>query len=177
MRFRDFACLMLLGVGLLGASCAAHAADCITGQSAVLSLVEDSDVRAICGALAIRVRARDDPRGNVNIFATYPEFEDPKTPAERRYNEWIRELVGTMNFDDPLDVPVDHANEDLLAVSSLYRSPRLISASYSRWLCCGAHGMTVAGAINIDVGQGTLLSPGDLIDMGTVANLCWQQFS
>lgn len=177
---------MLLGVSLLVVFREARTADCISGrvdydkwghQIAALSLVEDADARQVCGSLGIRVRARDDPRLNVNVFATYPEFDKPGDAAEKRYNEWISGVVATMDFDRPIILSENEKVEDVLVLDSLYRSKRLISAAYGRWLCCGAHGISAGGSINIDAASGMLVSPQHLFSLPAVANQCWQQFT
>jgi hypothetical protein len=186
MRFRHVTCALLLSAGLFAVFCDARAADCISErvdydrwghEIAALSLAEGADARQVCGSLGIRVRAGKDSRLNVNIFATYPEFEDPQDPAERRYNEWIRGVVATMDFDRPIILSENEKVEDVLVLASLYRSGRLISAAYGRWLCCGAHGMSAGGSINIDVASGMLVSPQDLFNLPAIANQCWQQFA
>jgi hypothetical protein len=186
MRFRHVACSLILSAGLFTVFRDAQAADCISErvdydrwghQIAALSLTEDADARQVCGSLGIRVRAGKDSRLNVNIFATYPEFEDPQDPTERRYNEWIRGVVATMDFDRPITLSANEKVEDVLVLTSLYRSTRLISAAYSRWLCCGAHGVPAGGSINIDVASGMPVSPQDLVSLPAVANECWRQFA
>jgi len=185
MRFRHVACV-LLSVGLFAMLPEAHAADCVSErvdydkwghEIAALSLSADADARLVCGSLGIRVRSRNDPRLNVNVFATYLEFEDPQVPGERRYNEWIGGVVATMDFDRPIVLLENDKVEDVLVLASLYRSGRLISAAYDRWLCCSTPGMSAGGSINIDVASGTLVSPRDLFDLSAVANQCWQQFA
>lgn len=186
MGFRRVVCSLFLSVGLFAASREGQAADCISEradydkwghQIAVLSLAEDAGVRRVCGSLGIRVRARNDPRLNVNVFATWAEFEDPQHPAERHYNEWIGSAVATMDFDRPIILSENEKVEDVLVLASLYRSKRLISAAYDRWLCCGTPGMAAGGSINIDVASGTPVSPQNLFNLSAVANQCWRQFA
>jgi hypothetical protein len=171
---------------LFAASREGQAADCTSErvdynkwghEIAALSLNDDADARQVCGSLAIRIRASNDSRLNVNVFATWPEFEDPRHPAERRYNEWIGSVVATMDFGRPILRSENEKVEDVLVVVSLYRSSRLISAWYDRWLCCGTPGMSAGGSINIDVASGALVSPQDLFNLSAVANQCWQQFA
>src|SRR5262249_50764589 len=59
----------------------------------------------------------------------------------------------------------------------LYRSDRLISARYSRSLCCGAQSKTLYRSINVDLTRWTLFSPDDLVSLGATANACWRQFA
>ena len=186
MRFRRVACSLLLYAGLFTTFAKAQAADCVSErvdydkrghQIAALSLAEDADSKRVCGFLSIRVRARNDPRLNVNVFATYPEFEDPQQLAEQRYNGWIGGVVATMDFDRPITLSANEKVEDVLVVASLYRSKRLISAAYDRWLCCGTPGMSAGGSINIDVASGMVVSPQDLFRLSAIANQCWQQFA
>jgi hypothetical protein len=186
MRSRRIACSLLLYAGLFTTFAKAQATDCVSErvdydkwghQIAALSLVEDADSKRLCGSLAIRVRARNDPRLNVNVFATYPEFDKPRDAAEKRYNEWISGVVATMDFDRLIILSENEKVEDVLVLASLYRSKRLISAAYGRWLCCGTPGMAAGGSINIDVTSGALVSPQDLFNLSAVANQCWQQFA
>ncbi len=142
-----------------------------------MSPTGDADARATCGRLVARVRARADPRTNVNVSATYLEFDDPDDAAEKRYNEWIRDVVATMDFERPITLFENEKVEDVLILASLYRSKRLISAAYDRWLCCGAHGMSVGGSINIDTASGMRVLPQDLFGLPAVANQCWRQFA
>ncbi|SEO35589.1 hypothetical protein SAMN02990966_01769 [Rhodospirillales bacterium URHD0017] len=142
-----------------------------------VSPIGDVDTRATCGRLVSRARVRDDARGNVNVSATYLEFDDPRDAAEKRYNEWIGGVVATMDFDRPIALSANEKIDDVLILESLYRSRRLISAAYSRWLCCGAHGMSAGGSINIDAASGMLVSPQTLVSLPAVANECWRQFA
>jgi hypothetical protein len=178
--------MTILGAGLLASSHEARAVDCLAvtsdwdsrGREVVsVSPTADADARATCGRLIARVRARDDARRNVNVSATYVEFDDPRDAAEKRYNEWIGGVVATMDFDRPITLSENEKVEDVLILESLYRSRRLISAAYSRWLCCGAHGFSAGGSINIDVASGTLVSPQDLLSLPAVADQCWRQFA
>lgn len=137
----------------------------------------DVDARAICGRLVARVRARDDSGGSIDVSATYLEFDEPRHAAERRYNEWIGGVVATMDFDRPIALSENEKVEDVLVLTSLYRSKRLISAAYSRWLCCGAHGVSAGGSINIDAATGAPVSPEGLVSLPAVANECWRQFA
>jgi hypothetical protein len=184
MRVPHVACLMILSACLFATFRPTRAADCISGrvdydkwghEIAVLSLA--ADAKQICGSLAIRVRARDDSRLSVNVFATYPEFENPQGPAERRYNEWLGNVIATMDFDRPITLSENEKIEDVLVLTSLYRSRRLISAAYYRWLCCGAHGISAGGSINLDAASGIIVSPQDLFSLPAVANQCWRQFA
>jgi hypothetical protein len=137
----------------------------------------DADTWASCGRLIARVRARDDSRGNINVSATYLEFDDPRDAAEKRYNEWIGGVVATMDFDRPITLSENEQVEDVLVLESLYRSARLISGAYSRWLCCAAYGFSAGGSINIDAASGALVSPQDLFSLPAVADQCWRQFA
>ena len=160
--------------------------DCVTvtsdwdrrGREVVsVSPTGDADTRATCGRLIARARTRDDSRANINVSATYLEFDDPRDAAERRYNEWIGGVVATMDFDRPITLSENEKVEDVLVLESLYRSRSLISAAYSRWLCCGAHGLSAGGSINIDVASGMIASPQDLFSLPMVAEQCWRRFA
>jgi hypothetical protein len=186
MGFRHVACSLLMSAGLFAASGEGRAADCISNrvdydrwrhQIAALSLAADANARQICGSLDIRVRSRNDPRLNVNVFAIYPEFDNPRDAAEKRYNEWIGSVVATMDFDRIIILSENEKVEDVLVLASLYRSKRLISAAYDRWLCCGAHGVSAGGSINIDAASGMLVSPQTLVSLPAVASECWRQFA
>jgi hypothetical protein len=186
MRSRAVAWLMVLGVASLAAFSDVRAVDCMTvtrdwdsrGREGFSVLpTGDAVTRAACGSLVARFRAPDDRRRNVNISATWLEFDNPQNAAEKRYNEWISGVVSTMDFDRPINLLESEKVEDVLILGSLYRSTRLISAMYDRWLCCGAHGISAGGSINIDMASGMLVSPQDLFDLPAVASHCWRQFA
>lgn len=176
MKFRYLAILMAALV--LTTSAAARAADCVEVRE-----VYDAEGRQVfelmladrsCGPLRIVERRREDPRLEVNIFATYPVFDPARDDAERRYNDWAGRLPERMNFTKPLEVA--GANVDTMA-GTLYRSPRLLSAHAGGWTCCGAHGMSWARSLNLDVHTGRDVWLGDLVDIARVADRCWQEFS
>jgi hypothetical protein len=163
-----------------------RAADCIStretydssGRHTVdVSMAADGDIRKFCGPLKVVIRERDsDPRPNVRISAVYLEFDTPQLTSEQLYNEIIHRWVDRINFDMPVNIGPDQKHEQILDISSFYRSTRLISATYFQWLCCGAHGIGGATAINVDVERNALLVPKDLFHLGAVANFCWEQF-
>jgi hypothetical protein len=168
MRFRHW--LILSGMALLTASSEAYPADCISARSIL------ADVEKLCGNLKVVTRTRDDPRPNVRVSAVYVEFVDPRTAAERIYNQTIKAWVGHMLFDVAIDVGRDQKAEDTLTIASFYRSPRLLSVRYDRWGCCGSHGGGGPETINVDLGREAILVTSDLFRLDDVANFCWQQF-
>jgi hypothetical protein len=149
----------------------AAAADCISVQHDDVSIL----AAAPCGELRLMQRRRDDQRPNIDIAATWIEFTAPSGPGEWRYNDWVRTQLASLNFDKPL--AAGHKSEDYLAIRSLYRSQRLISARYARRVCCGSSGTTIYGSVNVDLARWTLLSPDELVSLGATANTCWRQFA
>ncbi len=171
MRFLFVLATVLLGSGVLTEPRGAQAADCVKGGN----ILEAS--AAICGSLKIVDRRRDDPRPNIDISATYAEFDPARNAAEHRYNEWVRQRPGKMNFTGSLEIPPYSTNVADTMAASLYRSKRLLSASISGWVCCGAHGFHWDDTLNIDTETGRDIALGDLVRLTPVANFCWQQFS
>jgi hypothetical protein len=151
----------------------ATAADCLVSRPGEISIVP---VPA-CDGLEVKSRKRDDPSSNVDVTATWVEFTEPGNAGEWRYNDWIRKQVATLNFDRPIKGPADRQREDRLGLATLYRSPQLISARYSRWVCCGVRGDTLYGSVNVDIARWTLLTPDRLVSLGAAANFCWRQFA
>jgi hypothetical protein len=151
----------------------AEAADCITVRQGDIALVK----QAGCGELRVLSRKRDERQANVDIAATWIEFAVPAGPAEWRYNDWIHKQVATLNFEKPIKLTPELYNEDRLAIDSLYRSPRLISARYARWVRFGPDGNTLYGSLNVDIARWTLWSPDNLVSLGHAANACWRRFA
>src|SRR6476661_5500359 len=151
----------------------AEAADCITVRQGDVTVVRD----ARCGDLKVLSRKRDDLRPNIDVAATWIEFALPSSPAEWRYNEWVRKQLATLNFDKPLNLSSELKSEDRFVIHSLYRSDRLISARYSRSVCCGGNADTFYGSLNVDITRWTLFSPDDLVSLGAAANACWRRFA
>lgn len=150
---------------------AAQAADCIAVRQGDVTIAKDSG----CGELKLNSRQRDEP--NIEIGATWIEFAEPAGPGEWRYNDWVHKQIASINFDKPITSVPDKRREDRFTIRSFYRSDRLISARYGRWLCCGGNaGDTIYGSVNVDLARWTLLSPDDLVSLGAAANVCWQQF-
>ena len=176
---------LLFGLALT-APMEGRAADCIStrdsydsaGRETVdVSMAADADVRKFCGPLQVVVRERDnDPRPNVRISAVYLEFGEPQLASEQVYNEVIQRWVDRIKFDMPVNIGPHGKHEQILQISSFYRSTRLISATYLQWLCCGAHGIGGSTAMNVDIERNALLVPRDLFHLGAVANYCWEQF-
>lgn len=178
MAFRCLAVLFLVALGFPGVS-AAYAADCVQARGDYDAWGRDSAtlriVSAGCGSLRIVDRRRDDTRTEVNVFATYPVFDPARDDAERRYNQWVNERPGKMNFTGP--IVLGGANVADTMTGTLYRSPRLLSAGIGGWLCCGAHGTTWADSLNIDSRTGRDVRLADLVKLADVADHCWAEFS
>jgi hypothetical protein len=167
-RRRVLVCLLaVLSPGL------AEAADCVVARDGDVSLVEAEP----CDGLKLMKRQRDDPRPNVEVAATWVEFVAPRNAGEWRYNEWVRRQIKVLNFDRPLNAVAEHKSEERLGVASLYRSQRLISARYVRWVCCDMKISTIYASVNVDIARWTLFSPDDLVSLGAASNFCWQRFS
>lgn len=178
MAFRCLAALLLAVLGFFGVS-AASAADCIQAREDYDAWGRPSVTLTIisvgCGSLKIVDRRRDDTRTQVNVFATYPVFDPARDDAERRYNEWVGERPGKMNFADPVERAGAVVADTL--VGTLYRSPRLLSAATRGWLCCGAHGITWADSLNVDSRSGRDVRLADLVKVEAVADRCRAAFS
>lgn len=165
--------IRILGAALLAMllPAAAQAADCIAVRQDDVTIVKDAG----CGELRLLSRQRDELAAEIG--ATWIEFVEPAGPGEWRYNDWIHRQVASINFDKPMRSVPDKRREDRFTIRSFYRSDRLISARYGRWLCCGGNaGDTIYGSVNVDLEHWTLLSPDDLVRLGSAANVCWQQF-
>jgi hypothetical protein len=166
---------LLLGALLLVCAPAlAEAADCMAVRQDHVSLVEGAD----CVGIELKQRKPDDPQANVDVAATWIEFVQPAGPGEWRYNDWIREQLAELNLGKPLTPTPGQRREDRFTVRSFYRSDRLISARYGRWVrAAGAKtGATIYSSINVALTHWTLLTPDDLVSLGGAANACWRQF-
>ena len=165
---------LLLGLLLaLLAPEAAMAEDCVVSRQGEVSLA----AVPACAGLEVKSRKREDARANVDVTAAWVEFTEPQNAGEWRYNDWIRRQVALLNFDRPIKASGDQQSQDRLGLASLYRSPQLISARFARWVCCGVHGDTLYGSVNVDIRRWTLLSPDRLVRLGMAANFCWRQFA
>ncbi len=178
MAFRCIAVLILATLGFSGVP-AVHAADCVEARgdydargrnSASLTLISVG-----CGSLKVIDRQRDDPRPEVNIYAIYPVFDPVRDDAERRYNDWVSKRPGQMNFAGPVELNGTDVADTM--VGTLYRSPRLLSATIGGWLCCGAHGTSWADSLNIDSRTGRDVRLVDLVKLTDVADHCQAVFS
>src|SRR5690349_21332832 len=106
---------------------AAMAEDCLVSRLGEISIAS----LPACDGLEVKSRKRDDERSDVDVSATWVEFTEPRNAGEWRYNDWIRKQVATLNFDRPIKGPANQ-REDRFGMATLYRSPQLISARYSR---------------------------------------------
>ena len=185
MMFRRPVVALLMSVGLLTTPTTSRAMDCVVvrddydsaGQPIIgVTLAQSAQAKALCGSLKVVTRTRNDPRPNVRVSTTYLEFENPLTKGERLYNELIGKAVGQLSLSGKIDDPA-FKHEHILDIHSFYRSPRLLSAQYLIWLCCGAHGFASSIAVNIDMERNAVLVPADLFRVGAVANFCWRQFN
>ena len=163
--------LILLAAALAPGT--AMAEDCLVARQGEISIVPGP----ACEGLEIKSRKRTAPPSNVDISATWVEFTEPRNAGEWRYNDWIGKQVAMLNFERPIRAAADQPSEDRFSLASLYRSPRLISARYARWVCCGVRGDTLYGSINVDLARWTLFAPDGLVSLGAAANFCWRQFA
>jgi hypothetical protein len=151
----------------------AEAADCVVARDGNVSLVEAEP----CDGLRLMTRRRDVAQPNLDVAATWVEFAEPRNAGEWRYNDWIRRQVRALKVDRPLTPVADRRSEDRLGIASFYRSERLISARYARWICCGLQATAIYGSVNIDIAGWTLFSPDALVSPGAAANACWRRFA
>jgi uncharacterized protein len=128
------------------------------------------------GRLRFQSRRKTDVNPNVDIHATYVEFEGPQTPAEHLFNEQVQKLVDRLPFSQSIDLKTTSTWQDTIDVRTIYRSPRLISVKFAEWVCCGAYGSGGYYTVNIDVANGTTLAPERWFHLDEVAAACWYQF-
>jgi uncharacterized protein len=126
--------------------------------------------------LRFRSRRKADVNPNVDIHATYVEFEAPQTAAERLFNEQVLKLVNRLPFSQSIDPKTTSTWQDTVDVRSIYRSRRLIAVQFAEWVCCGAYGSGGYYSVNIDVAGGTVLVPERWFHLDEVAAACWYQF-
>ena len=126
--------------------------------------------------LRFRSRKKMDVNPNVDIHATYVEFERPQTPAERLFNEQVLKLVDRLPFSQSIDPKTTSTWQDTIDVRTIYRSPRLIAVKFAEWVCCGAYGSGGYYTLNIDAANGTMLVPERWFHLDEVAAACWYQF-
>ncbi|MCW5734201.1 MAG: hypothetical protein KIS73_08750 [Enhydrobacter sp.] len=126
--------------------------------------------------LRFRSRRKTDVNPNVDIHATYVEFERAQTPAERLFNEQVMKLVDRLPFSQSIDPKTTSTWQDTIDVRSIYRSPRLIGVKFAEWVCCGAYGSGGFYSVNIDAANGTVLVPERWFHLDEVAAACWYQF-
>lgn len=126
--------------------------------------------------LRFRSRKKTDVNPNVDIHATYVEFERPQTPGERLFNEQVLKLVDRLPFSQSIDPKTTSTWQDTIDVRTIYRSPRLIGVKFAEWVCCGAYGSGGFYSVNIDAANGTILAPERWFHLDEVAAACWYQF-
>jgi uncharacterized protein len=128
------------------------------------------------GRLRFRSRKRAEVNPNVDIHATYAEFDSPRTPAERLFNAHVTKLVNRLPFSEPVDPRTTSTWQDTIDIRAVYLSPRLVASSFAQWVCCGAHGSGGVYTVNIDSAAGTVLVPDRWFRLDEVAAACWYQF-
>lgn len=128
------------------------------------------------GRLRFRSRKKTDVNPNVDIHATYVEFERPQGTAERLFNEQVLKLVNRLPFAQSIDPKTTNTWQDTIDVRTIYRSPRLIAVKFAEWVCCGAYGSGGFYSVNIDAANGTVLVPERWFHLDEVAAACWYQF-
>lgn len=126
--------------------------------------------------LRFRSRKKTDVNPNVDIHATYVEFERPQATAERLFNEQVLKLVNRLPFAQSIDPKTTSTWQDTIDVRTIYRSPRLIAVKFAEWVCCGAYGSGGFYSVNIDAASGTVLVPERWFHLDEVAAACWYQF-
>ncbi len=136
----------------------------------------DGLVGGPAGRLRFRSRKKADVNPNVDIHATYVEFEGPQTAAERLFNEQVLKLVNRLPFAQSIDPRTTNTWQDTIDVRTIYSSPRLIAVKFAEWVCCGAYGSGGFYALNIDAANGTVLVPERWFHLDEVAAACWYQF-
>lgn len=128
------------------------------------------------GPLRFRSRRKKETNPNVDIHALYVEFEAPRTAAERLFNDQVAQLVNRLPFSDIVNVRSTNTWQDTVDIRSIYRSPRLVGARFSTWVCCGVHGSGGTYTVNVDLATGTTFAPAQWFYLDEVATACWHQF-
>ena len=135
----------------------------------------DGNSSGSAARLRFRSRKKTDVNPNVDIHATYVEFEGPLTPAERLFNEQVAKLVNRLPFSQSVDPKTTNTWQDTIDVRTIYRSPRLIAVKFAEWVCCGAYGSGGFYTVNIDAANGAVLVPERWFHLDEVAAACWYQ--
>jgi uncharacterized protein len=156
----------------IGKACLREAIDDHAAELATL----DGKSSGSAGQLRFRSRKKTDVNPNVDIHATYVEFEGPQTPAERLFNEQVLKLVNRLPFSQSIDPKTTNTWQDTIDVRTIYRSSRLIAVKFAEWVCCGAYGSGGFYALNIDAANGTVLAPERWFHLDEVAAACWYRF-
>ncbi len=149
--------------------------DVIDDHAAELAAL-DGTSSGSTGRLRFRSRKKTDVNPNVDIHATYVEFDGTLTPAERLFNEQVLKLVNRLPFSQSIDPRTTNTWQDTIDVRTIYRSPRLIAVKFAEWVCCGAHGSGGFYTVNIDAANGMTLAPERWFHLDEVAAACWYQF-
>lgn len=113
---------------------------------------------------------------NIAVVAELLEFDQPRTPGERLFNQLVVEAAAKLPLTETFDATQVGKLEQKLVLQTLYRSTTFISAGYEHWVCCGSHGMDYAQAINVDLRKGEIFAPRETLRLGMLANACRLQF-
>jgi hypothetical protein len=176
---------LLLTFAVLVLPLTAHAADCVDIQEGYdamgrrgvqLAIAEAEQARSLCGPLKVIERRLEVDDVHIDIYATYVVFEPATTDAERRYNEWVNKKPARMNFLGPIGRANGSSISDTM-FGTLYRSPEILSARISGWICCGAHGNSWSDVLNINPKTGQDIRLDDLVEIAPVADRCWKTFA
>ncbi len=149
--------------------------EAIDDHAAELAML-DGKSSGTAARLRFQSRKKMDVNPNVDIHATYVEFERPQTPAERLFNEQVLKLVDRLPFSQSIDPKTTSTWQDTIDVRTIYRSPRLISVKFAEWVCCGAYGSGGYYTLNLDAANGAMLVPERWFHLDEVAAACWYQF-
>ena len=150
--------------------------EAIDDHAAELAML-DGKSSGTAARLRFQSRKKMDVNPNVDIHATYVEFERPQTPAERLFNEQVLKLVDRLPFSQSIDPKTTSTWQDTIDVRTIYRSPRLISVKFAEWVCCGAYGSGGYYTLNLDAANGAMLVPERWFHLDEVAAACWYQFA
>jgi len=187
---------LLLTFALLMLPATSQAADCLSATLPIIyfsghegyqagsdaTIEVRSDAKDRCGTLNVVHKSRSGLASDVRVSATYAEFVESKNPAELRYNEWVRKQLELVPLDSskPADflMPTGGGLDgQWLAISSLYRSRKLLSASVTLTVCCALPWASTRESLNIDADTGQAIAPSELIQVDVVGEACWRQFS
>ena len=148
--------------------------EAIDDHAAELATLEDKNGGS-AARLRFRSRKKMDVNPNVDIHATYVEFDGPQTPA-RLFNEQVLKPRPTIAFRKRSTRRPPNAWQDTIDVRTIYSSPRLIAVKFAEWAHAAVPLIGGFYTVNIDAANGAVLVPERWFHLDQVAAACWYQF-